>query len=186
MQFIATQKNIRQTPRKIRLVANQVKDLPLDQALRQLAVIQRRSTLVLLKTIKQAMANAKNNHGIAVSDLAIDQVLVMEGPRFKRWQAVSRGRAHSLVKRTSHLRVVLKTKDAQPLTEQTTVAQTKAMSVTKPDVKQVAKPTAPTKTKAKPVVARRVSAPVKPIKKERAVKAIATPKNIIRKSTTSK
>ena len=61
MQFKVTQKNTRQSSRKVRLVANTVKDLSLEGAIRQLAVIERRATLVLLKTIKQAIANAKNN-----------------------------------------------------------------------------------------------------------------------------
>jgi large subunit ribosomal protein L22 len=46
-----------------------------------------------------------------VSDLVIDRVIVNEGPRYKRFRAVSRGRAHNVIKRTSHVTVVLKTKE---------------------------------------------------------------------------
>jgi len=112
MKFIAVQKNTRQTPRKLRLVANQVKDLSLEQAVKQLAVIRRKSTLVLLKTVKQAIANAKNNHGVAASDLAIDSITITDGPRLRRFRAVSRGRAHGVIKRNSHISVVLKQKEA--------------------------------------------------------------------------
>lgn len=110
MQFKVTQKNTRQTPRKVRLVANAIKDLPLEQAIRQLAVIERRATLVLLKTIKQAIANAKNNHGVDADKLTIKEILVNEGPTYKRFNPVSRGRAHSIMKRTCHITVTLEEK----------------------------------------------------------------------------
>jgi len=110
MEFIATQKLTRQSSRKIRLVANQVKKLALPDMLRQLAVIERKSTLVLLKTLKQVIANAQNNHGVAFEDLELVELLVNDGPSYKRFQAVSRGRAHSILKRTSNIRVVLRQK----------------------------------------------------------------------------
>lgn len=115
MIITATQKNTRQTPRKVRLVANTVKKLTLEKALQQLAVIERRSTLVILKTIKQAMANAINNHGYGFSDLELKNIIVTEGPTYKRFRAVSRGRGHGVFKRTSHITVVLNAGDsAQP------------------------------------------------------------------------
>jgi large subunit ribosomal protein L22 len=110
MQFKVTQKNTRQTPRKVRLVANAIKDLPLEQAIKQLAVMDRRATVVMLKTIKQAIANAKNNHGVDADKLAIKEILVNGGPVYKRFNAVSRGRAHSILKRTSHITVTLEEK----------------------------------------------------------------------------
>jgi large subunit ribosomal protein L22 len=110
MQFKVTQKNTRQTPRKIRLVANAIKGLPLEQAIKQLAVMERRATIVMLKTLKQAIANAKNNHGVEAEKLAIKEILVNEGPRYKRFNPVSRGRAHSVIKRTSHITVTLEEK----------------------------------------------------------------------------
>lgn len=110
MQFKVTQKNTRQTPRKVRLVANAIKSLPLEQAIKQLAVMERRATVVMLKTIKQAIANAKNNHGVDADKLAIKEILVNEGPTYKRYNAVSRGRGHSILKRTSHITVTLEEK----------------------------------------------------------------------------
>jgi len=110
MEFIATQKLTRQSSRKIRLVANQVKKLALPDMLRQLAVIERKSTLVLLKTLKQAIANAQNNHGVAFESLELKELLVNDGPSYKRFQPVSRGRAHRILKRTSNIRVVLREK----------------------------------------------------------------------------
>ncbi len=107
----AQQTYTRQTPRKLRLVANTVKKLPLEQAIRQLAVIERKSTLTILKVLKQAIANAINNNGLQFSDLELKEILVTEGPTYKRFRAVSRGRAHEIKKRTSHVTVTLVTKE---------------------------------------------------------------------------
>lgn len=107
MLITAQQSFTRQTPRKLRLVANTVKDLPLEQALRQLAVIERRGTIVVMKVVKQAIANAMNNHGFQFADLSLKEIRVNEGPRYRRFRAVSRGRAHDVKKRTSHVTVVL-------------------------------------------------------------------------------
>jgi len=112
MQFIAEQKNTRQSPRKVRLVVNVVRKVPLEQALKQLAVMEKRASLVVTKVIRQAIANAWHNHHIAFGDLTLKNITVNAGPVYKRWQAVSRGRAHSIYKRTSHIKVVLETKAA--------------------------------------------------------------------------
>jgi len=111
MLIKATQTYTRQSPRKVRLVANTIKDLSLVDAMTQLSVISKKSTEVVGKVLRQAVANAVNNHGFQVSDLVIDRVLVNEGPRYKRFNAVSRGRAHNIIKRTSHVTIVLKTKE---------------------------------------------------------------------------
>ncbi|MBW7944326.1 50S ribosomal protein L22 [Patescibacteria group bacterium] len=111
MLIKATQTYTRQSPRKVRLVANTIKDLSLEDAMTQLGMISKKSTEVVSKVLRQAVANAVNNHGFQVGDLVIDRVLVNEGPRYKRFNAVSRGRAHNIIKRTSHVTVVLKTKE---------------------------------------------------------------------------
>jgi len=114
MKIKATQKQIRQTPRKMRLVANEVKDLSLEQAMRQLAVIDRRASLSILKVVKQAIANAMNNHRLPFESLVLSSIQVTPGSVYKRWRAVSRGRAHSIMKRTSHVMVELEVKEDEP------------------------------------------------------------------------
>jgi large subunit ribosomal protein L22 len=123
MQITASQQNTRQAPRKVRLVANQVRKLSLEKALEQLAVIERRSTTVVLKTIRQAIANATHNHGVAVTELTLKTILVTEGPRYRRFQAVSRGRAHGIIKRTSNVLVVLEAPDNVGLSKPAAKAQ---------------------------------------------------------------
>lgn len=159
MKFIAIQKNTRQTPRKVRLVANQVKKLSLEQALKQLAIIERKSTLVLLKTVKQAIANAQNNHGIPASQLEIESITVNEAPRLRRFRAVSRGRAHGIIKRNSHITVTLRQIAAETTAEAKTAvaqpAEVKAEVATATDKKEVKK--AAPKTAAKKEVKKSTS-----------------------------
>ncbi len=112
MLITAEQKTTRQSPRKVRLVANAVRKLSLKQALDQLSVIERRSSVVVLKVLRQALANAMHNHGLSFDDLKLSNIIVNEGVTYKRWQAVSRGRGHSIMKRSSYVKVVLEsTKD---------------------------------------------------------------------------
>ena len=147
MLIKATQTYTRQTPRKVRLVANTVKKLPLEQALKQLAVIERRSTLVVMKVVKQAMANAINNHGLKFEDLELESILVTEGPRYRRVRAVSRGRGHEVKKRTSHITVVLKTKEAtkEVKAEAKVEPEKKAAPAVKTETKKVVAKKAPAK-----------------------------------------
>jgi len=110
---VAEQKNIRQSSRKVRLVANQVKKLKLADAVAQLAVMDKRSSVVILKTIKQALSNAMKNLALPVEELELADIVVSDGPILRRMRAVSRGRGHGIDKRTCHVRVVLKTKQAE-------------------------------------------------------------------------
>ena len=107
MLVTATQKTTRQTSRKLSLVANVVRGESLTDAIKQLGVLERRSAQVILKVMRQAVANAMHNHGAKFEDLKLKDIVINEGPRYRRFQAVSRGRAHSIIKRTSHVRVVL-------------------------------------------------------------------------------
>src|SRR5579859_1814145 len=137
MLIKATQKNTRQSPRKVRLVANTVKKLSLEKAMAQLAIMERKASEVVAKTLRQAVANATHNHGYQLSDLSIDSILVNEGPRYSRFNAVSRGRAHSITKRTSHVTVIFKTNETAP--------------IVKPAAKPVAAVAAPTEKATKEV-----------------------------------
>lgn len=151
MKLIALQKNVRQSPRKVRLVANQVKDLELETALRQLAVIERKASLVILKVMKQAIANAMNNHQLPFDQLAIKSIEVTPGATYKRWNAVSRGRAHEIMKRTCHVKIELETKQAE---------------------EKKAEAKKPAKAEAKPVAKKTAKAEAKPAAKKTAVKKV--------------
>lgn len=113
----ATQKYTRQTARKVRLVADTVKEMSIEDALKQLAVMERRASLVVLKTLRQAIANAMNNYQLSLDQLKIKNIVVDEAPTYKRWRAVSRGRAHTILKRSCHISVELETKEIAAKTE---------------------------------------------------------------------
>ena len=113
MVIKAEQRTTRQAPRKVLIVANSIKKLPLEQALKQLSVIRRRSSILVAKVMRQALANAWHNHGLSAADVRLKDILVTEGPRYKRYQAVSRGRAHNILKRTCHVKVLLESIDGQ-------------------------------------------------------------------------
>jgi large subunit ribosomal protein L22 len=106
MEFISTQKYIRISPKKIRDVASLVKGLKPLRALEVLPFVGKRGALPLEKTLRTAIANAKQK-GVSDSDLSIKEIQVMEGPRLKRGIAASRGRWHPIKKRMSHIKVVL-------------------------------------------------------------------------------
>ncbi|MBU0978977.1 MAG: 50S ribosomal protein L22 [Patescibacteria group bacterium] len=112
MEIKAVQKTTRQTPLKVRLVANAVRKLSIPKAITQLATMERRASLLVLKVLRQAIANALHNHHLSLDQLTIKSILVNEGPRYKRFNAVSRGRGHAILKRTCHVTVILISQDA--------------------------------------------------------------------------
>lgn len=136
----ATQKYTRQTARKVRLVADVVKEMSIENALKQLAVMERRASLVVLKTLRQAIANAMNNHQLNLEQLKIKNIVVNEAPTYKRWRAVSRGRAHTILKRSCHVSVELETKESEVKAEKSVEKKDdKKKTATKADTKKTAK-----------------------------------------------
>ncbi len=135
MQIIAIQKTTREAPRKVRLVADVVRKLNPQDAVKQLLVVERRAGEVILKVLNSALANAQHNHNLSVDELVIKNILVNEGPRYKRFQPVSRGRAHSIVKRTSHITVILEPKKVEAKTETKIEAKAEAKVESKTETK---------------------------------------------------
>jgi large subunit ribosomal protein L22 len=105
-RFIATQKYLIMSPRKIRLVVGVIKKMSPVDAVAKLPFIQKRAGESIGKVIKSALANAKNQ-GVSETDLVFKEIQVGEGPRLKRGRAASRGRWHQFKRRMSHIRVVL-------------------------------------------------------------------------------
>jgi large subunit ribosomal protein L22 len=98
---------VRVAPRKARLVADQIRGLPVPDAQTLLAFSSRGAARDLAKLIGSAASNAENNHDLVAEDLRIAEVRVDEGPTLKRWRARARGRATRIEKKTCHLSVVL-------------------------------------------------------------------------------
>jgi large subunit ribosomal protein L22 len=101
----ATLKFIRTSPRKLRLIADTIRGAETQSALSQLSFIHKRATKPLIKAIKQVESNAKQTN--LLPPYLIHQLTIDKGPIYKRWQPVSRGRAHSIHKHTSHINIVI-------------------------------------------------------------------------------
>ena len=108
MEILAKSSFVRISPRKLRLVVDKIRGQNAKKALILLSQVGRRGE-VLEKTLKQGIANAKNNFALTEEDLKIKKIQIDEGPVYKRWQPVSRGMAHPIKKRTAHITVVLET-----------------------------------------------------------------------------
>ena len=98
---------VRVAPRKARLVADQVRGLPVPDAQTLLAFSTRGPARDISKLIGSAAANAENNHDLVADDLRVVELRVEEGPTMKRWRARARGRATRIEKKTSHISVAL-------------------------------------------------------------------------------
>lgn len=108
MEIMAKSKFIRMSPLKLRLVASCLgRNLSPAQALITLSSLNKAGALPLFKTVKQAIASATNNFALKEEDLRIKKIQVDGGPVMKRYRPVSRGMAHSILKRTSNITVVL-------------------------------------------------------------------------------
>lgn len=107
MEVKAKLKDLRMSPRKVRLVAGLVRGKKVAPALDQLTFSPKWSSKPLAKLLKSAIANAKNNFGLAEDNLFIKTLTVDGGPTLKRWMPRAQGRATPLNKRTSHITMVL-------------------------------------------------------------------------------
>jgi large subunit ribosomal protein L22 len=98
---------VRVAPRKARLVADQVRGLPVTEARTLLNFSSRGAARDIAKLLDSAAANAESNHDLIADDLRIATITVDEGPTIKRWRARARGRATRIDKRTSHISLAL-------------------------------------------------------------------------------
>ncbi|MGD2207024.1 MAG: 50S ribosomal protein L22 [Anaerolineae bacterium] len=97
-----------QSPRKVRLVVDRVRGMNAVEALQVLEMMPKRAAKPVYKLIKSAIANAENNFGMVNEDLYIDRIWADEGP-MRRWRRFgARGRFKPILKRSSHISVVLR------------------------------------------------------------------------------
>jgi large subunit ribosomal protein L22 len=107
MEIVAKSSSVRVAPRKVRLVADAIRLLSADEAVKKLAVINKRGGYVLNKTLKSAIANAVNNANVKKETLFIKEINVNEGVSFKRFHPSTKGRVHPYKKRGSNITIVL-------------------------------------------------------------------------------
>jgi large subunit ribosomal protein L22 len=107
MEAKAVGKYIRLSPQKARLVADVVRGMDVDKALTTLRFMPKKGAGVLRKVIESAVANATQDEHIDVDNLYIKKIFIDGGPSLKRISPRAMGRATGIIKRTSHITVVL-------------------------------------------------------------------------------
>ncbi len=111
MEAKAIAKYVRVSPRKMRFVCDMVRGRSVDEALSILKFTPNKGAKILEKVVKSAAANAENNFDMNKDNLYVSEVYSNQGPTLKRWRPRSKGRAFKILKRTSHIGVVVKERD---------------------------------------------------------------------------
>jgi len=107
MQAAAKLRHAHISAQKARLVADQVRGLPVDKALNILTFSTKKAAGLIKKVLNSAIANAEHNEGADVDALRVTTICVDEGPTLKRIRARAKGRAARISKRTSHISVTV-------------------------------------------------------------------------------
>ncbi|EHD7115593.1 50S ribosomal protein L22 [Vibrio cholerae] len=107
MEAIAKHNFARISPQKARLVADQIRGKSVDQALELLTFSNKKAAELVKKVLESAIANAEHNEGADIDDLRVVKIFVDEGPVMKRIMPRAKGRADRILKRSSHITVVV-------------------------------------------------------------------------------
>lgn len=107
MEVQAHLRNLRMSPRKVRLVIDLVRGKSVAVAVTQLSFLQKEAARPVLKLLQSAMANAAHNHQLDVAGLRIKAIAANSGPTFKRFRPRAHGAAAPIRKRTTHITLVL-------------------------------------------------------------------------------
>jgi large subunit ribosomal protein L22 len=107
MEVRAVSKYVRISPQKVRKVVGDIKGKPVESGLQKLKFMPQKAANILEKIIQSAVANADQNSDIDIDLLVIRNITADQGPTLKRWKARARGRGTRVLKRTSHITVIL-------------------------------------------------------------------------------
>ncbi len=107
METRAIARFIRISPQKARLVGDNVRGMPVEDAVNILNYTPKKAARLLKKVLNSALANAEQNYSLDLDNLYVKQVRVDEGPTLKRIQPRAMGRANRILKRTSHITVIV-------------------------------------------------------------------------------
>ena len=111
MEARAILRNVRIAPRKVKIVCDLIRGKSAAEANAIMMNTPKAASEILVKLLKSAVANAENNHGMDPEKLYVAEVFVSPGPIMKRIRPMSHGRAFRILKRTSHITLVLKEKE---------------------------------------------------------------------------
>ncbi len=99
--------NAKISAQKMRLVADQIRSLPVEEALHVLNFSNKKAAGIIAKVLNSAIANAENNDGADIDELKVVEIFVDEGPTMKRIKTRAKGRADRILKRSSHVTVAV-------------------------------------------------------------------------------
>ncbi len=95
------------SPQKCRLVADQIRGLSVEKALQLLSFSPKKGAELVKKVLESAIANAEHNDGADIDELKVSQIFIDQGPTLKRMRARAKGRGNRILKRTSHITVMV-------------------------------------------------------------------------------
>ena len=107
MEAFAKHRHARTSPQKARLVADQIRGLHVEKALEVLSYSPKKGAGLVKKVLESAIANAEHNEGADIDELLVSKIFVDEGPTMKRIKPRAKGRADRILKRSSHITVVV-------------------------------------------------------------------------------
>lgn len=107
METKAVARFVRISPRKARLVAGNVQGEHIEDALNILKFTPKKAAVHISKVLESALSNAENNYSLNIDNLYVKRILVDEGPTWKRIKPRAMGRANRILKRTSHITVIV-------------------------------------------------------------------------------
>ena len=107
MQVSATLKHARISPQKCRLIADQVRGMPVEKALNVLTFSPKKAAGMVRKVLESAIANAEHNEGADIDELTVAAIYVNAGRTMKRFRARAKGRGTRILKRNSHITVTV-------------------------------------------------------------------------------
>ena len=107
MQVSATLKQVHISPQKARLVADQVRGMPVEKALNLLNFSEKKAAGIVRKVLESAIANAEHNEGADIDELKVASIYVNEARTMKRFKARAKGRGNRILKRSSHITITV-------------------------------------------------------------------------------
>ncbi|MGH8742756.1 MAG: 50S ribosomal protein L22 [Burkholderiales bacterium] len=107
MKTSATLRGVRLSAQKGRLVADQIRGLPVDKALNILSFSPKKAAAIIKKALESAIANAEHNDGADIDELTVSTICVERGPSLKRFHARAKGRGNRIIKPTCHVYVTV-------------------------------------------------------------------------------
>lgn len=107
MSAQAILRNAQLSPQKCRLVANEIRGMQVEKAVEKLQYIEKKAAKIIKKVLDSAISNAEHNLGLDIDDLKVQSIMVDEAPMLKRFRPRAKGRGNRILKRRSHIKIVV-------------------------------------------------------------------------------